>query len=60
MDSLDIVVDESSDNCLMTNVVYSKLDKNNTPHCVKYTETVTKLDGHPRNVLAMIQNAAGS
>ena len=50
IDSLDIVVDESSDdNCLMTNVVvYSKLDKNNTPHCVKYTETVTELDGHPR------------
>ena len=50
IDSLDIVVDESSDdNCLMTNVVvYSKLDENNTPHCVKYTETVTELDGHPR------------
>ena len=49
IDSLDIVVDESSDNCLMTNVVvYSKLDKNNTPHCVKYAETVNKLDGHPR------------
>ena len=50
IDSLDIVVDESSDdNCLMTNVVvYSKLDENNTPHCIKYTETVTELDGHPR------------
>ena len=50
IDSLDIVVDESSDdNCLMTNVVvYSKLDENNAPHCVKYTETVTELDGHPR------------
>ena len=50
IDSLDIVVDESSDdNSLMTNVVvYSKLDENNTPHCVKYTETVTELDGHPR------------
>ena len=50
IDSLDIVVDESSDdNCLMTNVVvYSKLDENNTPHYVKYTETVTELDGHPR------------
>ena len=50
IDSLDIVVDESSDdNCLMSNVVvYSKLDENNTPHCVKYTETVTELDGHPR------------
>ena len=50
IDSLDIVVDESSDdNCIMTNVVvYSKLDENNTPHCVKYTETVTELDGHPR------------
>ena len=50
IDSLDIVVDESSDdNCLMTNVVvYSKLDENNTPHCVKNTETVTELDGHPR------------
>ena len=50
IDSLDIVVDESSDdNCFMTNVVvYSKLDENNTPHCVKYTKTVTELDGHPR------------
>ena len=50
IDSLDFVVDESSDdNCIMTNVVvYSKLDENNTPHCVKYTETVTELDGHPR------------
>ena len=49
IDSLDIVVDESpDDNCLMTNVVvYSKLE-NNTPHCVKYTETVTELDGHPK------------
>ena len=34
---------------MMTNVVvYSKLDENNTSHCVKYTETVTELDGHPR------------
>ena len=58
IDSLDIVVDESSDdNCLMTNVVYSKLDENNTPHCVKYTETVTELDGHPR---ICFQNAAGN
>ena len=33
----------------MTNVVvYSKFDENNTPHCVKYTETVTELDSHPR------------
>ena len=50
IDSLDIVVDASSDdNCLMTNVaVYSKLDENNTPHCVKYTETMTELDGRPR------------
>ena len=37
IESLDIVVDQSShDNCFMTNVVvYSKLDENNTPHCVK-------------------------
>ena len=50
IESLDIVVDEFyDDNCFMTNVfVCSKLDENNTPHCVKYTETVTKLDGHPR------------
>ena len=61
IDSLDFVVDESSDdNCLMANVVvYSKLDNNNTPHRVKYTETVTELDGHPGIiVLAMIHNAA--
>ena len=38
IDSLDIVVDESSDdNCLMTNVVvYSKLDENNTSLCKIY------------------------
>ena len=48
IDSLDIVVESSDDNFLMTNVVlYSKLDENNTPHCVKYTETVTELDKSP-------------
>ena len=36
IDSLDIVVDESSDDkCLLTNVVvFSKLDENNTSHGV--------------------------
>ena len=29
-------------------IVYSKLDENNTPHFVKYTETVTELNGHSR------------
>ena len=49
IDSLDTVVDESSDDdCLMTNVaVYSKLNENNTPHCVKNTEKVTKIRRSP-------------